>query len=121
MRARGQRTGFCSPWSAPAVAGAAQHGRCRTGPEHSEPQPEPRRSVLGSCLLADLLLEHEISLEKTKKKIQWLMYLLSLLAPVGPASLLMPLMPALSYRNHRALALCSFDPHLCVPRCNRQC
>ena len=39
MRARGQRTGFCSPWSAPAVAGAAQHGRCRTGPEHSEPQP----------------------------------------------------------------------------------
>ena len=23
MRARGQRTGFCSPWSAPAVAGAA--------------------------------------------------------------------------------------------------
>ena len=44
------------------------HRRCRTGPEHSEPQPEPRRSVLGSCLLADLLLEHEISLEKTKKK-----------------------------------------------------
>ena len=39
MRARGQRTGFCSPGSAPAVAGAAQHGRCRTGPEHSEPQP----------------------------------------------------------------------------------